>query len=66
MGIFTDPPEVPVGLGIALCKNPQALQKYASMSSDQKHAVISQTHGVNSSSDMDAFVEKIAEGQITQ
>lgn len=64
MGIFTDPPEVPVGLGIALCKNPQALQRYASMTSSEKSAVISRAHGVSSSSEMDAFVEALSEGKI--
>ncbi len=64
MDVFTDPPEVPIGLGIALCKNPEAMKKYAFLSQEQKLDVISRSHGVDSRDEMDAFVEALAEGQI--
>ena len=66
MGVFTDSPEVPIGLGIALCKNPEAMHKYTSLSEQQKCDVISRSHGVGSREEMDAFVESLAQGQIIQ
>jgi len=66
MGIFTETPNVPIGLGIALCKNPEAMKKYAFLSKEQKLNVISRSHGVESRDEMDAFVEALAEGQIIQ
>jgi hypothetical protein len=66
MGIFTETPNVPIGLGIALCKNPEAMKKYAFLSKEQTLNVISRSHGVESRDEMDAFVEALAEGQIIQ
>ena len=66
MGVFTDTPNVPIGLGIALCKNPEAMKKYAFLSKEQKLDVINRSHGVDSKDEMDAFVEALAEGQIIQ
>ena len=66
MGLFTEFPEVPLGFGIALCKNPDAMHKYNSMTEAQKRAVISRTHAVDSKEAMGAFVDSLADEQIIQ
>lgn len=51
--------EMPVGLGMALAKNPEAMQKFASLSDRQKWEVVSGTHAVSSKSEMKQYVENI-------
>lgn len=61
MGLF-DSPEMPMGLGMALVRNPTALQKYSSLSPEQKRALIDRTHLISSKQDMEVFVDSIADG----
>jgi len=61
MGLF-DSPEMPMGLGMALIRNPEALRKYSSLSPDQKRALIDRTHLISSKQDMEVFVDSIVGG----
>lgn len=56
MNIFTKPPEVPLGLGMALMKNPPAMETYSKLTDEQKKQVIGRVHGISSSEEMEAFV----------
>lgn len=38
--------EMPVGLGMALAQNPEAMQKFSSLTDKQKWEVVSGTHAV--------------------
>ncbi len=49
-------PEIPLGLGMALAKNPPAMENFAKMTNEQKRSVISRTHGITSSQEMESFV----------
>ena len=60
MNFFTKQPEMPLGLGMALMKNPDALNHYSKMSNEQKRAVIENTHSINNKADMQAYVETLA------
>lgn len=51
--------EMPVGLGMALAMNPEAMQKFASLTEQQKQQVINGTHAVNSRREMQQYVENI-------
>ena len=51
--------EMPVGLGMALAMNPEAMQKFASLSEAKKQEIINGTHNVSSKSEMKQYVENI-------
>lgn len=51
--------DMPVGLGMALANNPEAMQKFASLSERQKWEVVSGTHAVESRDEMKKYVENI-------
>ncbi len=51
--------EMPVGLGMALAMNPDAMQKFASLPEAKKQEIISGTHAVSSKEEMRQYVENI-------
>ncbi len=51
--------EMPVGLGMALSMNPEAMQKFASLPENKKQEIINGTHSVSSKKEMKQYVEKI-------
>ena len=51
--------EMPVGLGMALAMNPEAMQKFASLSETKKQEIINGTHTVSSKAEMKQYVENI-------
>ena len=57
MNMFTEPPDIPLGLGMALIKHPPAMEKYKHLTAGQKRAMIERTHSIVSTSEMDAFVQ---------
>ncbi len=51
--------EMPVGLGMALAMNPDAMQKFASLPETKKQEIINGTHTVSSKEEMRQYVENI-------
>lgn len=51
--------EMPVGFGMALAQNPEALQKFAMFSEDKKQEIIQGTHSVKSREEMQQYVNSI-------
>jgi len=51
--------EMPVGLGMALAMNPEAMEKFASLSEAKKQEIIDGTHNVSSKAEMRQYVENI-------
>jgi hypothetical protein len=51
--------EMPVGLGMALAADPEAMQKFVSLTDRQKWEVVSGTHAVSSKSEMEQYVRNI-------
>ncbi len=51
--------EMPVGFAMALAMNPDAMQKFAALSEDQKRAVIEGTHSVKSRDEMHRYVASL-------
>ncbi|WMJ22215.1 hypothetical protein RBG61_09465 [Paludicola sp. MB14-C6] len=53
--------DIPLGLGMALSKNLEALNQFATLSKEQQQVIINQTHLIHSKNEMQAFVQQIAE-----
>ncbi len=51
--------EMPIGLGMALAMNPEAMQKFASLPERKKQEIIQGTHAVSSKEEMRQYVEHI-------
>lgn len=55
--------ELPLGFGMALAQNETAMQRFESMTQEQKEAIVAQTSNVRSKSEMRAFVDRLASGK---
>ncbi len=51
--------EMPVGFTMALAMNPKAMQKFATLSEEQKQEIIAGTHTVKSRAEMHRYVDSI-------
>ncbi len=51
--------EMPVGLGMALAMNQEAMQKFASLPETKKQEIINGTHTISSKTEMKQYVENI-------
>lgn len=51
--------EMPVGFGMALAMNPEAMQKFAALPETRKQEIIKGTHTVSSKEEMRQYVENI-------
>ena len=54
-------PAIPVGLGMALVHNQQALAKFSALTDEEKRAFIAGVHGIDSRQEMRAYVGRFAE-----
>ena len=55
--------ELPLGFGIALAQNEQAMQAFEAMPEEQKRAVIEKTHTVSSRREMQQLVSGLVSGK---
>lgn len=53
-------PEIPMGLGMALAQNRNAMDRFASMTPAAQQAVIEHTHQITSKKEMQAYVASLA------
>lgn len=53
--------EVPMGLGMALAQNTEAMAYFAGLSKEQQQAVIDGTHDIHSKQEMRAYVERLSQ-----
>lgn len=51
--------ELPVGFGMALAMDTEAMNKFASLSEEQKQEIIAAAHSVNSKIEMQMLVDNI-------
>ena len=51
--------DLPLGLGMALAQNTQALNAFAAMPQDQQQRVIQHTHTIRSKQEMQAYVNSL-------
>jgi len=59
---YLNHPEVPIGLGMALAKNPAAMNYFSNLDAESKRQIIDQTHSVQSKDEMDSLVSHITDG----
>ena len=50
---------VPIGFGMALAMNPQALSIYSAMTQNQKQAILSRAHNAHSQQEMHEIINSI-------
>lgn len=51
--------ELPLGFGMALAQNEMAMQRFESLSEEEKQAVIQRTHRVTSKQEMRRLVDSL-------
>lgn len=56
---YANNPEMPMGLGMALAQNLQAMEYFAALPPEQQNAVIEQTHSIHSKNEMQEFVRNL-------
>ena len=60
---YVNGPEIPMGLGMALAENLNAMEYFASLSPAQQQAVIERTHQIRSKQEMRSFVQSLPSTQ---
>ena len=55
--------EMPVGFAMALAMNSEAMQKFATLSEEQKQEIIAGTHAVKSRDEMHRYVDSLVNGK---
>ena len=55
--------EMPVGFAMALAMNPEAMQKFGTLSEEQKQQIIEGTHSVKSRDEMRRYVDSLVNGK---
>lgn len=60
MSIFSEQPEIPMGLGMALMSNPYAMNNFSAMTNEQKQSVIEHTKSIDSKLDMEIYVQSFS------
>lgn len=55
--------ELPMGFGMALARNTQAMERFASLSEQQQKEIIGRTHSVQSKKEMQQLVDSLVTGE---
>ncbi len=55
--------EMPVGFAMALAMNPEAMQKFGTLSEEQKQQIIAGTNAVKSRDEMRHYVDSLVNGK---
>ena len=58
--------DVPMGLGMALAQNVEAMQAFSAMEPAKQRAIIDRTHTIGSKKEMQAFVSRLGQGASPQ
>ncbi len=58
-GNFTDGQDIPIGFGMALAQNSEAMEHFAKLPDKAKQDVINGTHSVRSRNEMKAYVDQL-------
>jgi uncharacterized protein YdeI (YjbR/CyaY-like superfamily) len=51
---------IPLGLGMALAQNSDALTRFAGLSAQERQQIIDRTHSINSKKEMRSYVENLS------
>lgn len=55
--------ELPMGFGMALARNTQAMETFAALSKEHQQEIIGKTHSVQSKKEMQALVNSLVTGE---
>lgn len=55
--------ELPLGFGVALAKNTDAMAYFSSLSPIHRQEIIAHTHSITSKQEMQAFVDSLPDSQ---
>ena len=56
---LTNGPDIPMGLGMALAQNTDAMAYFSNLSPEKQREIISATHGISSKEEMRSFVDSL-------
>lgn len=57
---FVNGKDIPLGFGMALAQNSEAMTRFSAMTEEQRRQLIEGTHSVRSKKEMQAYVDRIA------
>lgn len=55
--------ELPMGFGMALARNTQAMETFSALSHEQQQEIIGKTHSVQSKKEMQSLVNSLVTGE---
>lgn len=55
--------DIPMGLGMALTKNTEAMQYFSGLSQEEQRRIIDHTHSISSKQEMQHFVDHLTDRQ---
>lgn len=61
---YVNGPEIPMGFGMALAQNSEAMDRFSAFPEAKKRAVIEHTHQIRSKKEMQLYAQEIAQGKI--
>lgn len=59
---YAEGPEIPLGLGMALAQNLDAMNRFSNLSEAEKQSIIAHTHEISSKKEMQAYVNSLFNG----
>lgn len=59
---YVDGDNMPLGLGMALAQNINAMNYFSSLSKEEQQKIIEHTHSIKSKSEMQAYVDSFVNG----
>lgn len=66
MDNFAEGVDMPLGLGLNMAQNLDAMNRFAALSPQQKQKMIDHTHDIHSSKEMKAFISQFARGEVDE
>jgi hypothetical protein len=59
MNNFVDGTGIPLGFGMALAQNPEAMEKFAAMTGEQRQGILNKAHTIRSKDEMYSYVNSL-------
>ena len=53
--------DLPLGFGMALAQQPDAMKKFSNMTDDEQNRILSEIHNIDSKQEMQSFVSRLAD-----
>lgn len=53
--------DLPLGFGMALAQQPDAMKKFSNMTEDEQNRILAEIHNIDSNQEMQSFVSRLAD-----